>query len=210
MYTGIVKGAYPVVLIERRQGLHTLHIELPEELLEGIETGASVAVDGVCLTVTQFDNRQLVFDVMQETLDLTTLGQLKQGGRVNIERSAKQGAEVGGHPVSGHVDGTVEVVSVETPDNNCLVHYRIDTKHFKYIFKKGFIALNGCSLTIADVNKSDATFTVCYIPETLRMTTHGEKLLGERVNFEIDRQTQVIVETVERLLSENPQILSSQ
>ena len=205
MYTGIVQGSFPVRKIERKPGLYSLSIDLPDTLLEGLEIGASVGVDGVCLTVTGVDGASVGFDVMQQTLGLTTLGELQEQAVVNIERSARQGAEIGGHILSGHVDGTVEVVAVETPENNRFVTYRAPAEKMKYIFNKGFIALNGCSLTVAEVDREAHTFTVCYIPETLRITNHGCKQVGDKVNFEIDRQTQVIVDTVENVLQSNPQ-----
>lgn len=204
MYTGIVQGKYKIIKIERQSGLHRLLVQLPDNLLHGLTIGASVAADGVCLTVTAIEGAQVSFDVMQQTLTLTTLGSLVEGACVNIERSALQGAEIGGHPISGHIDGVAEVVAVDEPENNRFVTYRVASEHMKYIFQKGFIALNGCSLTLAEVDKDAATFKVCYIPETLRVTSHGEKQLGDYVNYELDRQTQVTVDTVERFLQENP------
>ena len=208
MYTGIVQGAFTVIEVVKKTGLHSLIIELTDALVEELAIGASVAVDGVCLTVTVIDGLRISFDVMQETLSLTTLGGLVAGSRVNVERSAKQGVEVGGHIISGHVDGTAEVVAIESPENNHFVTYRVPAEQMKYIFQKGFIGLNGCSLTVAKAEKDQCTLTVCYIPETLRVTTHGAKCMGDTVNFEVDRQTQSIVETVERFLAENPALLS--
>ena len=207
MYTGIVQGSFAIKAIERKPGLHTLTIDLPDHLLADLEIGASVGVDGVCLTVTAVDGASVSFDVMQQTLSVTTLGALVEGDRVNVERSAKQGVEIGGHVISGHVDGCAEVVAVEQPENNRFVSYRVPAEKMKYIFQKGFIGLNGCSLTVADVDPVAHTFTVCFIPETLRVTTHGQKQQGDRVNFEIDRQTQAIVDTVENFLTANPQLL---
>ena len=203
MFTGIVQGAVAIGRIDRKPGLHTLALALPDYLREQLQIGASVAVDGVCLTVTAIDDADVSFDVMQETLSLTALGQLSVGDNVNIERSAKQGVEVGGHIISGHVDGCAEVIAIETPENNYVVSYRIGPEKMKYIFNKGFISLNGCSLTVAGVDKTAGEFTVCYIPETLRVTTHGEKEVGSLINVEIDRQTQVIVDTVENFLRDN-------
>lgn len=208
MYTGIVQGAFPIRRVERKPGLHSLTIELSDELCQDLVIGASVGVDGVCLTVTAIDATLIQFDVMQQTLSLTTLGQLEDGDQVNVERSAKQGVEVGGHIISGHVDGCVEVVAIESPENNCFITYQAPLEKMKYIFNKGFIGLNGCSLTVADVDKAANTFKVCFIPETLRMTTHGEKVLGSRLNFEVDRQTQAIVDTVENFLAANPEVLA--
>jgi riboflavin synthase len=209
MYTGIVQGRFPVVAVARRPGLLSIVIALPVSLLEDIEIGASVGVDGVCLTVTAIEGDQLSFDIMQQTLTLTTLDQLEPGVLVNVERSAKQGVEVGGHIISGHVDGVVEVVAIEEPENNRFVSYRVPADKMKYIFDKGFIGLNGCSLTVAEADKASNTFKVCFIPETLRATTHGLKAVGDVLNFEVDRQTQAIVDTVENFLADNPSLLQS-
>ena len=203
MYTGIVQSACTVTHIESQPGLKTLTISMPSALLEGLELGASVGVDGVCLTVTAFDEREARFDVMHETLRVTTLGSLEVGDSVNVERSAKQGVEIGGHLVSGHVDGVAQITAIDEPENNRFVTYRVPPEKMRYIFHKGFIALNGCSLTVAEVDKSASSFKVCFIPETLRLTTHGNKTLGDQVNFEIDRQTQTIVDTVEQFLKDN-------
>jgi riboflavin synthase len=210
MFTGIVQGKFPLLTVETKPGLNRLVIELSDELLIDLTIGASVAVDGVCLTVTDIEPPRVYFDVMQQTLSLTTLAGLSAGDWVNVERSAKQGVEIGGHIISGHVDGTVEVVSVEQPENNCFIRYRVPADKMKYVFPKGFIGLNGCSLTVADVDPQQQTVQVCFIPETLRVTTHGNKRPGDRLNFEVDRQTQTIVDTVENFLTANPQLVRPQ
>lgn len=210
MFTGIVQGSFPLLAVERKPGLHSFTIELPDPLLDDLVIGASVAVDGVCLTVTAIDQGKVYFDIMQQTLSLTTLGELDTGDMVNIERSARQGVEIGGHVISGHVDNTAEVVAIEQPENNKFITYRAPAEQMKYIFAKGFVSLNGCSLTVASVNREEHTLTVCYIPETLRVTTHGAKVIGDRINFEIDRQTQAIVDTVENVLAANPELIKRQ
>ena len=209
MYTGIVQASCQLQQVECKEGLHTLTVILPEVLLDALVIGASVGMDGVCLTASGIEGALVSFDVMQQTLDLTTLGDLRKGDVINIERSAKQGAEIGGHILSGHIDGTAEIISIKTPENNHVITYRVDPSFMPYIFGKGFIGLNGCSLTVASIDKAASTFTVCLIPETLRITTHGQKKVGGRVNVEIDRQTQVIVDTVKAFLSENLQGLMS-
>ncbi|ARN73741.1 riboflavin synthase subunit alpha [Oceanicoccus sagamiensis] len=206
MFTGIVQGSFPLLKVERKPGLHSFTIELPAPLREDLAIGASVAVDGVCLTVTAIEQAKVYFDIMQQTLSLTTLGELNSGDVVNIERSAKQGVEIGGHVISGHVDNTAEVVAIEQPENNRFITYRAPAEKMKYIFEKGFVGLNGCSLTVAAVDRDEHTLTVCYIPETLRVTTHGAKVIGDKINFEIDRQTQAIVDTVENFLVANPEM----
>ncbi len=202
MYTGIVHGAYPLTSVVRKPGLHQFLIELPPELLEELNIGASVGLDGVCMTVTEINGNQLSFDAMQETLKTTTLGGVDAGDLVNVERSAKQGAEIGGHNISGHVDGCAEIIAIDQTENNCTLHFRLPPQLTKYVFKKGFVGVNGCSLTVADFKRDEATFSVCLIPETLRVTNLGQKSLGDWVNIEVDRQTQVIVDTVERVLAD--------
>jgi riboflavin synthase len=202
MFTGIVKGIGKVRGLVLRPGLSTISIELPADLVQALETGASVAIDGVCLTVVKTSGAIVEFDAMQETLCRTTLGVLQVGDGVNAERSARDGAEIGGHPISGHVDDLAEVVSVETPENNHVITFRVQPQWTKYIFPKGYLALNGTSLTVAAVDRDSSTFTVWFIPETLRLTTFGRKVVGDKVNFEIERNTQVIVDTVRGFLEE--------
>lgn len=201
MYTGIVTGTFPIVGLTRQPGLTTFAVELDERHLDGLASGASVNLDGVCMTVTRVEGRRAWFDAALETLQRTTLGQLADGRRVNVERSARAGAEVGGHPISGHVDGTAEVVAVDRPENNCVLTFELPEAYRRYVFGKGFIALNGCSLTVCDLDRPTGRFKVYLIPETMRLTTFGEVKVGARVNFEIDRQTQVIVDTVREALA---------
>jgi riboflavin synthase len=156
-----------------------------------------VACDGVCLTVTSRpSDRTATFDVMQQSLALTTLGGLKPGSRLNVERAAKGGAEIGGHPISGHVDclGTIE--QVREPQNNRVLRITLPASHRRYVFAKGYIAVNGASLTLAEVDRRAGWFEVWLIPETLRMTTFGDKRVGDTLNLEIERSTQVVVDTV--------------
>ncbi|NKI19602.1 riboflavin synthase subunit alpha [Spongiibacter sp. KMU-166] len=202
MYTGIVQGAFTITRCDDEPGLRRLSVELPDTLLTDITIGASVGLDGVCMTVTRIDGNTLHFDAMAETLRLTTLGQLKVGDLVNVERSARQGAEIGGHLISGHIDGTAEVVERQESENNLSLHFKLPDAVNKYVFTKGFIGLHGCSLTVATMDRSSGIFSVCLIPETLRATNLGALRRGDRVNIEVDRQTQVIVDTVERVLAE--------
>ncbi len=202
MFTGIVKGLGRIVSVTRRSGLVAFDIELPAGAEADLEIGASVAVDGVCLTVTSAAGRRATFDVMQETLTRTTLGELRDGSAVNIERAAKDGAEIGGHPLSGHIDCVVRVANVATPENNHVLTLEVPSPWIRYVFAKGYIALNGASLTVASVDKRASTFTVWLIPETLRMTTFGEKVAGSPINMEIERSTQVTVDTIRDFLEE--------
>ena len=202
MYTGIVQASCAIARVEDRPGQRTLTVAIPEHLRHGLETGASVGLDGVCLTVTSIRDGAVNFDTIQETNERTTLGAVESGHRVNVERSAAADAEIGGHEISGHVDGTVEIVGVERPEGNCILTFRAPDDYIRYIFTKGFIALNGCSLTVVDVDRGARTFSVHLIPETLRVTTFDAKTIGDRVNFEIERRTQVIVDTVRNLFAD--------
>jgi riboflavin synthase len=125
---------------------------------------------------------------------------LQQGDVVNIERSAKIGDEIGGHPMSGHVSAMVEVIEVQESENNKMMTFQVDPVWMRFIFSKGFIGLDGASLTVVDADKNKGTFKIWFIPETLRMTRFGNKQVGDKVNVEIDLQTQVIAETVERVM----------
>lgn len=201
MYTGIVQGVAEIDATEALPGLSRLTVSMPQALMADLSVGASVGLDGVCMTVTGWQGCLVSFDAMEETLAMTTLGQLQAGDRVNVERSAKQNAEIGGHLLSGHIDGMAQIVDIERRENNWKAFYRLPAALSKYVFKKGFVAVNGCSLTVVDMDDQTGIFSINFIPETLRATTHGERQVGDRVNIEVDRQTQVIVDTVERVLA---------
>ena len=152
--------------------------------------------------VVEIDGSRVSFDAMQETLQKSTIGSLKNGDQVNIERSAKMGDEIGGHPMSGHVSTMAEIIDMSESENNKSMTFKVDPSWMRFIFSKGFIGLDGASLTVVDADAKAGTFEVYFIPETLRLTRFGTKQVGDRVNVEIDPQTQVIVETVERVLQE--------
>lgn len=202
MYTGIVQAMLPASRVERKPGLMSFSVPFPDALATGLEPGASVAVNGVCFTVTGIQGAEVSFDAISETLALSNLKYLEPGSQVNIERSAKAGAEVGGHILSGHVVGTAELIRVESSDNNRRLTFRGQQDWMRFIFNKGFLAVNGCSLTVAAIDKTAATFSINLIPETLARTNFALLREGDEVNIELDQQTQVIVETVERVLAE--------
>ncbi|MDX1800708.1 MAG: riboflavin synthase subunit alpha [Marinobacter sp.] len=197
MFTGIVQGIATVESVESRPGLSSFVIRLPPGHADNVSIGASVALNGACLTVTRQDGDCLSFDAMQETLGLTTLGLLGIGDRINFERAARIGDEIGGHLLSGHIHATAEVVAIERPENNRTLYFQLPDTWSRYLFAKGYIAVNGASLTIGAVD--GARFNVHLIPETLRATTFGDLKVGDRVNIEIDSQTQTIVDTLQRL-----------
>jgi riboflavin synthase len=206
MFTGIVQGTARVDQIEDRNGLRRIRLEFAPGFALGLAPGASVAVDGVCLTVSSLHgDRAADFDVMQQSLSVTTLGALAVAGAVNVERAARDGAEVGGHPLSGHIDFTAAVTEVRQPENNHVLRLAVPAPWMRYVFAKGYIAVNGASLTVAEAGRSDGGagwFEVWLIPETLRMTTFGDKAVGDLLNVEIDRATQVIVDTVRDVVDE--------
>jgi riboflavin synthase len=200
MFTGIVQGIASLVSIEEKSNFRTHIIELPAELLPDLETGASVAHNGCCLTVTAIEGNRVSFDLIKETLRITNLGELEVGSVVNIERAAKFNDEIGGHLMSGHIATTAEITKILTSENNRQIWFKVqDQSLMKYILHKGFIGIDGISLTVGEVTAT--RFCVHLIPETLERTTLGKKKLGHRVNIEIDPQTQAIVDTVERVLA---------
>jgi riboflavin synthase len=161
------------------------------------------AIDGTCLTVTQIiDATTASFDVMLQSLNITTLGEYQVGTPVNAERAACEGAEIGGHPLSGHIDFAATILDIRQYDNNFCYRIGAAPQWMKYIFSKGYIAMNGTSLTLFDVNKTDSWFEVWLIPETRRMTVFAQKKAGDRLNVEIERSTQVIVDTIYDALDE--------
>ncbi|MGF1684763.1 riboflavin synthase subunit alpha [Photobacterium minamisatsumaniensis] len=200
MFTGIVQGTAKVVAIDKKERFQTHVIKLPSELLQKLDIGASVAHNGCCLTVTRIDNDLVSFDLMQETLSVTNLGLLEVGDSVNVERAARFGDEIGGHSMSGHINSFTEICDIESTENNCTLWFSIPTGFNKYILRKGYIGLDGCSLTIGDVEEQ--RFNVHLIPETLERTLFGSRKVGDKVNLEVDPQTQAIVDTVERVLSQ--------
>ncbi len=197
MFTGIVQGKGTVSEVAPHSGLSRICVEFPAGSLAGLERGASIAIDGACLTVTDFDDTRVWFDVMMETLDKTTLGQLRTGDAVNYERAARIGDEIGGHLLSGHIHCTATLTSIETPENNRRLEFSVAEQWHPYLISKGYIAINGASLTIGEVDQG--RFSVYLIPETLQVTTFGQLEEGNRVNIEIDHQTQTIVDTLARM-----------
>ncbi|WFF42730.1 riboflavin synthase subunit alpha [Salinicola endophyticus] len=199
MFTGIVQDMGSVVAIEPREQLHTHVVAMSPAMREGLALGASVAHNGCCLSVTAIDGEHVSFDLMRETLRLTNLGALKVGDRVNLERAARFGDEIGGHAMSGHIMGMARLTEIDEAPNNRRLWFALPAGLERFVFDKGYIGIDGISLTIGEVRGE--RFCVNLIPETLARTTIGERLPGDQVNIEIDPQTQAIVETVERVLA---------
>jgi riboflavin synthase len=199
MFTGIVQGTAELVSVEERNEFRTHVLVMGDDMRKGLEIGASVAHNGCCLTVTRIDDDRVSFDLMRETLRLTNLGDLEVGDRVNIERAARFGDEIGGHAMSGHVICMAELTEIDEAPDNRRLWFELPAAYARFLFEKGYIGIDGISLTIGDVQ--DTRFCVNLIPETLARTTLSNRVPGDRVNIEIDPQTQAIVETVERVLA---------
>lgn len=202
MFTGIVQSTAIVDQIEDQPGFRKLRLQVPPQFLQNLLQGASIAINGTCLTVTAFDAAAepawVQFDLIDETLRLTNLGLLALGSAVNFERSLTLGSELGGHILSGHIQTQAEVLQVIKTANNWALQLQLAPQWQPYVFSKGFIAIDGISLTVGAVE--DGRFWLHIIPETLAITTLGFKQMGDWVNIEIDQQSYTIVQTVERLL----------
>ncbi|MCH9627660.1 MAG: Riboflavin synthase [Chlamydiales bacterium] len=190
MFTGIIQTIGTVIEVIQKKDLLSYALDFPHDHLQ---LGASVSVDGVCQTVVHMEGGYVWFDAIAETLKRTTLETLTVGQKVNIERAAKIGDEIGGHLLSGHIYGTARLHQVE----GNIYTFECPTDCMKYLFSKGFIAIDGISLTLVQVEEN--FFTVHLIPETLKRTTLATKKVNERINLELDSLTQAVVETVERM-----------
>lgn len=193
MFTGIVEELGTVKRIVNGTGSIKLTVSATK-ILEDLTQGDSIAVNGVCLTAVQFTSNEFTADVMPETMKRTGLGVLKQGDRVNLERALTLASRLGGHIVSGHIDGQGEIVSMHQDDNAIFVRVAVPESLAKYIIKKGSVAIDGISLTVVDCGQK--WFTVSLIPHTALITTIGFKKAGDKVNIEND----IIGKYVERLL----------
>ena len=201
MYTGIVQGLEKIIEIKKGDGFITIVVSNQHNFFDDVFMGASVAINGVCLTVTTIDPalNQIHFDISDVTLALTTLKNLKVDDAVNIERSAKVGAENGGHNLYGHIEGTAIIKTLEQRGETFHIDLQIPNGNIKYFFLKGFIGLNGCSLTINRVDREASEISIDLIPETLRLTTWKDAKVGDKVNYEIDQMTRTLVDTLENI-----------
>jgi len=179
VFTGIVQEIGRVV--SARAGRLVIDAK---DVLPGIGLGGSIAVNGACLTVTAFDDKSFSIDLMPETLGRTNLGLLHTGDRVNLERPLALGGELGGHLVQGHVDDTGRIASVARDGEAMLTRVEAPPEVMRFIVSKGFIAVDGVSLTV--VNKDTISFWVSIVDYTRRHTTLGDKQVGELINLEVD------------------------
>ena len=202
VFSGIVEGTAVVTNIAKNKGLYNLEIKTPNGFSSGLQIGGSVCVDGVCLTTSSIKGNTLGFDIMMETLKVSNLDEIKENENVNIERSIKLGAEIGGHLVSGHISGVVTVCQIDKPENNHVITFQTSPEIMRYIFPKGYIALNGVSLTIGETHRSSSQFNVYLIPETLRLTNLGQKEVDDTMNLEIETQTRNVIDTISAVSKE--------
>ena len=221
MFTGIVQGCCEVVRAQRSGGLIRLGVGLGP-LASGLELGASVALNGACVTATRIEdgaeggteNRPngcaqngpercvVAFDLITETATLTNLGGAQAGDWLHVERSFKVGDEVGGHILSGHVACMVEVVEAQVAEGLRRLSVAVPPAWRRYLMPKGFVALDGVSLTIAHWERAEGIATVSLIPETLARTRFGRVKAGDSLNLEVDGRTQAVVDAVHDLLSD--------
>ncbi len=196
MFTGIVETVGEVAALEPRGELTRVAIEAPA-VVEGVRVGDSVALNGACLTVTAVSGSRLEFQAVKETLDLTSLGDLGVGSRINVERAMRADGRLDGHIVQGHVDGTGTVRALERHGDDVRLYVDCGPEVSDYLVPKGSVAVDGVSLTVVGA-RADG-FDVALIPHTLAVTTLGEKRPGDRVNLEADVLGKYVKRYLDRL-----------
>lgn len=193
MFTGLIEEIGTVQVIETNKKSSRITVKA-KSIMEGANVGDSISTNGVCLTISQLNSSSFTADVMDETMGRSNLGTLKTGQTVNLERAMRLGNRLGGHIVSGHIDGTGIIIRYEKDDNAFWITIAADVKILRYIVEKGSVALDGVSLTVAYVDHD--CFKVSIIPHTSQETTLLKKSLGYKMNIECD----VIGKYVEKLL----------
>ena len=199
MFSGIVSHKSKVLKVESFSDFVRIHVSTPKNFNKGLKKGASVSVNGVCLTSKDNGSKNLKFDVIEETLLKTNLKHILKGDIVNLERSIKASSEIGGHLMSGHIHFTGEVKKIFEKENTKDMRISISREYSDYILEKGYIGVNGCSLTIGKVFKNQ--FNIHLIPETLKITNLEKLEEKDLVNIEIDQTTIAIVDTVKKTLA---------
>ena len=199
MFSGIVKGTGKVSKVTSKKDCVSIEIIPPNNFNTRLKKGASVSVDGVCLTSVDTGKTKLKFDVIDETLERTNLKLVKKNSLVNLERSITASTEIGGHLMSGHIHFTGKVNDIISKENTKDLIIGFPKKFRQYILEKGYIGVNGCSLTIGKVKNN--SFNLHLIPETLSITNLKDLVKGDLVNIEIDQNTIAIVETVKNYLT---------
>ena len=199
VFTGIVQGRCNIVRKQYDGALTTLDVDLGQ-LAGGLASGASVALNGVCATATRVGGTVASFQLVEETTTLTNLGELAAGDHVNVERSFKVGDEIGGHTLSGHIGCTARVTSIATGRGRASMSVLVPRTWRKYLMHKGFVALDGASLTIAELDRDVGIATVKLIPETLVRAGFESRAVGDHLNLEVDFRIQAVVDTMRDVL----------
>lgn len=200
MFTGIVAGQGYINKIKNNVDYASITIKAPAGFSKNLKRGASVAVNGVCLTAKKGATDLLEFDVITETLEKTNFKLLSKGNKVNLERSMKANTEIGGHLVSGHIHGVGVIKSINDRGQTMDLRIQPPASLMEYLFYKGYVGLNGCSLTIGKVFKS--SFNIHLIPETIKVTNFQKMKKGDLINIEIDQTTINTVETIKKIMLE--------
>ena len=198
MFSGIVQSLGSIVSIDEASEIVTLEVQASEDFTKGLKVGDSVAVDGVCLTLTKSESDRMFFDAVPETLNKTIIKSYKKETEVNLEPSLRFNDSVGGHIVSGHIHTTGHINQVEIHGDAKDIVIDAGADWGKFLFEKGYIGINGCSITLGEI--TEGRFIVHLIPETLRATNLDNLVYGDKVNLEFDQNTITIVETTERIL----------
>tara|TARA_B100001057_G_scaffold172710_1_gene173441 strand:+ start:286 stop:897 length:612 start_codon:yes stop_codon:yes gene_type:complete len=199
MFSGIVEGKGKVIALKSKKDSIYIEILPPKNFSKNLKKGASISVDGVCLTSLDTGKKALKFDAIEETLVRTNLKDLKKGSLVNLERSITSSTEIGGHLMSGHIHCTGKIKKIIKKESSKDILVTFPKKYGEYIFEKGYIGINGCSLTLGKVNQN--SFYLHLIPETLLVTNLDELSTESKVNIEIDQSTITTVETVKNILA---------
>jgi riboflavin synthase len=193
MFTGLIEELGTISALEKEGSNLNIQISC-SKVLSDIELGASIAIDGVCQTVTKFDDKSFWVTAIKETLDLTNFHQLQISSKVNLERCLRPQDRLGGHIVQGHVDSMASLERVDTLDGSYELYFKIEPKASRYIIYKGSIAINGISLTVAGIDET--ILKVCIIPKTWELTNLAQLKLGQKVNIEVDQVAKYIEKLV--------------
>lgn len=199
MFSGIVSVKSKVSKVKKYEDYLSLEISTPKGFDKNLKRGASISVNGVCLTSKDNGSKTLKFDVIEETISKTNLQNISKGDTVNLERSIKASTEIGGHLMSGHVHFTANIIKIVDKKNTKDIQISLVRKYSDYVMEKGYIGINGCSLTIGKVTKTN--FYIHLIPETLDITNLDQLSKGDQVNIEIDQNTITVVNTVKKTLA---------
>lgn len=202
MFTGIIQGVGKLIDKISNKNYKTYIIKFPKRLLINLSIGDSVSNNGCCLSVTDINNSKVSFDLITETLKVTNLNSMELGDEINIERSLKLGDEIGGNIVSGHVICVACIINIFKDCDNIRILLHINNLNImKFIFYKGFIVVDGISLTVGEVFED--SFFIYIIPETIRRTNILKKKIGQTVNIEIDQYSHLVIKSVERIIKKN-------